>query len=125
MEEGVEGLLRDMTRKSGTPPVPEEKVRKLVKLAPTRPPNGETHWTVRALAKEVGVSPATAHRILVRHRLAPHKVRQFKVSTDPKFAEKTHDVIALYMDPPDHAMVFRSTRRRRSRRSGGRRKVCR
>ena len=106
MEEGVEGLLRDMTRKSGTPPVPEEKVRKLVKLAPTRPPNGETHWTVRALAKEVGVSPATAHRLLVRHRLAPHKVRQFKVSTDPKFAEKTHDVIELYMDPPDRSVVL-------------------
>ena len=106
MQEGVEGLLRDKTRKSGTPRVPEEKVRKLLELAPRRPPNGETHWTVRALAKEVGVSPATAHRILVRHRLAPHKVRQFKVSTDPKFAEKTHDVIALYMDPPDRAVVL-------------------
>ena len=106
MEEGVEGLLRDKTRKSGTPPVPEEKVRKLLELAPTRPPNGETHWTVRALAKEVGVSPATAHRILVRHRLAPHKVRQFKVSTDPKFAEKTRDVIELYMNPPDRAVVL-------------------
>ena len=106
MEEGVEGLLRDKTRKSGTPPVPEEKVRKLLKLAPTRPPNGETHWTVRALAKEVGVSPATAHRILVRHRLAPHKVRQFKVSTDPKFAEKTREVIELYMDPPDRSVVL-------------------
>ena len=57
MEEGVEGLLRDKTRKSGTPPVPEEKVRKLLELAPRRPPNGETHWTVRALAKEVGVYP--------------------------------------------------------------------
>ncbi len=61
---------------------------------------------MRALAKEVGVSSATAHRILARHRLAPHKVRQFKVSTDPDFAGKTHDVIALYMDPPNRAVFF-------------------
>ena len=56
--------------------------------------------------KAVGLSPATVHKILVRHRLAPHKVRQFKVSTDPKFAEKTCEVIGSYINPPDRAVVL-------------------
>ena len=106
MREGVDGLLRDKTRPPGKPRTSEEKVREVVELARSSAPEGETHWTVRALAEEVGLSPTTVHKILVRHRLAPHKVRQFKVSTDPKFAEKTRDVIELYMNPPDRAVVL-------------------
>ena len=75
-------------------------------LAARPAPDGETHWTVRALAKTVGIGASTAHGILAAHRLAPHRVRQFKVSTDPKFAEKTREVIGLYMDPPDRAVVL-------------------
>ena len=93
MEAGVEGLLRDKTRKPGTPRTSEETVRELVDLAARPAPDGETHWTVRALAKKVGIGASTAHGILAAHRLAPHRVRQFKVSTDPKFAEKTREVI--------------------------------
>ena len=55
MDEGVEGLLRDKTSKSGNPPTSEKKVRELLTLALSRPPDGETHWTVRALAKKVGI----------------------------------------------------------------------
>ena len=106
MQEGVEGLLRDKTRKPGTPRTSEETVRELVDLAERPAPDGETHWTVRALAKKVGIGASTAHGILAAHRLAPHRVRQFKVSTDPKFAEKTREVIGLYMDPPDRAVVL-------------------
>ena len=106
MREGVDGLLRDKTRPPGKPRTSEEKVREVVELARSSAPEGETHWTVRALAEKVGLSPTTVHKILVRHRLAPHKVRQFKVSTDPKFAEKTREVIRLYMNPPDHAVVL-------------------
>ena len=89
MREGVDGLLRDKTRPPGKPRTSEAKVREVAELARSSAPEGETHWTVRALAKTVGLSPTTVHKILVRHRLAPHKVRQFKVSTDPDFAEKT------------------------------------
>ena len=80
MREGVDGLLRDKTRPPGKPRTPEKKVREVAELARSSAPEGETHWTVRALAEKVGLSPATVHKILVRHRLAPHKVRQFKVS---------------------------------------------
>ena len=106
MEEGVEGLLRDKTRKSGNPPTSEKKVRELLTLALGRPPDGETHWTVRALAKGVGIGRATAHRILVRHKIKPHRVKPFKVSTDPEFAKKICDAAGLYMDPPDRAVVL-------------------
>ena len=106
MEEGVKGLLRDKTRNSGNPPTSEKKVHELLTLALGRPPDGEMHWTVRALAKGVGIGRATAHRILVRHKIKPHRVKSFKVSTDPEFAKKTYEVTGLYMDPPDRAVVL-------------------
>ena len=106
MRESVDGLLRDKTRPPGKPRTSEEKVREVAELARSSAPEGETHWTVRALAEKVGLSPTTVHKILVRHRLSPHKVQQFKVSTDPKFAEKTREVIGSYMNPPDHAVVL-------------------
>ena len=106
MEEGVDGLLRDKTRKSGNPPTSEKKVRELLTLAKSPAPDGETHWTVRALAKTVGIGRATAHRILVRHKIKPHRMKSFKVSTDPEFEKKTCDAAGLYMDPPDRAVVL-------------------
>ncbi len=102
----MEGLLRDKTRKPGTPRTSEETVRELVDLAERPAPDGEMRWTVRALAKTVGIGASTAHGILAAHRLAPHRVRQFKVSTDPEFTRKTCDLTGLCMDPPDHAVVL-------------------
>ncbi len=92
MEEGVDGLLRDKTRKPGTPPTPEAKVRELVETALAPPPGGETHWTVRALAAAVGIGASTAHVILARHRIAPRRRRHFKIPEDPQFEEKTCDI---------------------------------
>ena len=106
MDEGVEGLLRDKTRKPGKPPVPEATAGKLVETALSPPPNGETHWTVRALAAGVGIAASTAHRILSRHKIAPHRREHFKVSTDPDFETKIRDVVGLYMNPPDRAVVL-------------------
>ena len=85
---------------------PRKKIRELVDLAQRRPPEGETHWTVRALAKKVGIGASTAHGILAEHRLVPHKVQPFKVSTDPEFTKKTYGVKGLYMSPPDRAVVL-------------------
>ena len=73
-------------------------------LAP--PPDGETHWTLRALAEQVGIAASTAHTILVRHRVAPHRWWHFKVSKDPELEEKTRDITGLYMNPPDRAVVL-------------------
>jgi hypothetical protein len=71
------------------------------------PPPGEaTHWTGRMLAKAAGVSLRSVQRILEAHQLAPHRIRTFKLSNDPKFAEKLKDVVGLYVDPPAHAVVL-------------------
>src|SRR5438445_8670527 len=104
MAEGVEGLLRDKTRKPGKPPLPPNTVQRVVDLA-LGPPPGESHWTGRELAKAAGVSLRSVQRILEAHQLAPHRIRTFKLSNDPKFAEKLKDVVGLYVDPPAHAVV--------------------
>src|SRR5256714_11477976 len=104
MAEGVEGLLRDKTRKPGKPPLLPNTVQRVVDLALGPPPGESTHWTGRELAKAAGVSLRSVQRILEAHQLAPHRIRTFKLSMDPKFAEKFTDVVGLYVDPPAHAV---------------------
>ena len=106
MAEGVEGLTRDKTRKPGKPPLPTGTVQRVVDLALGPPPGETTHWTGRMLAKAAGVSLRSVQRILEAHQLAPHRIRTFKLSNDPKFAEKLKDVVGLYVDPPAHAVVL-------------------
>jgi len=106
MAEGVEGLLRDKTRKPGKPPLSPDIVQRVVDLA-LGPPLGEaTHWTGRELARAVGVSLRSVQRILEAHQLAPHRIRTFKLSNDPEFAAKLRDIVGLYVDPPAHAVVL-------------------
>ena len=69
-------------------------------------PAGRTHWSTRSLAKKMGLSPSTIGRVWRSHGLKPHLTRTFKLSRDPKFLEKLDDVIGLYLDPPEHALVF-------------------
>ena len=102
MAEGVEGLMRDKTRK---PPLPVATVQRVVDLA-LGPPGEATHWTGRMLAKAAGVSLRSVQRILKAHQLAPHRIQTFKLSNDPKFAEKLKDIVGLYVDPPAHAVVL-------------------
>ena len=97
---GVEGLLHDRTRPPGKPPTCEEKVQAVLTRTLEPPPDGTSHWTCRRLAQAVGLNPTTVHRIWRQHGLAPHRCRQFKISTDPNFARKARDVIGLYLDPP-------------------------
>lgn len=106
MREGVEGLLRDKTRPPGKAPLPVKIVQRVVDLALGPPPGETTHWTGRMLAKAVGISLRSAQRILEAHQLAPHRIRTFKLSKDPKFADKLKDVVGLYVDPPAHAVVL-------------------
>ena len=70
----------------------------------TRP--GETHWSCRSMAKAQGVSPATVQRIWDAHGLKPHRVRAFKISNDPRFTEKLTDVVGLYLNLPEKALVL-------------------
>jgi len=102
MAEGVAGLMRDKTRK----PLPVATVQRVVDLALGMPPGEATHWTGRMLAKAAGVSLRSVQRILEAHQLAPHRIRTFKLSNDPAFAEKLKDIVGLYLDPPAHAVVL-------------------
>ena len=105
-EEGVDGLLRDKTRKPGKTPLPPATIAKVLALTCAEPPGEATHWTGRAMAKAVGVSLRAVQRIWEAHRLQPHRIRTFKTSNDPAFAEKVEDIVGLYMDPPAHALVL-------------------
>src|SRR4051794_37200307 len=105
-QEGVAGLLRDKTRKPGTPPLPPTTVARVVELTLKEPPGEATHWTGRMMAEAVGVSLRSVQRIWAAHRLAPHRVRTFKLSKDPAFVAKLRDVVGLYMHPPAHAVVL-------------------
>src|SRR5438270_5011047 len=78
----------------------------VVDLALGPPPAEATHWTGRMLARAAGVSLRSVQRILEAHQITPHRIRTFKLSNDPKFAEKLKDIFGLYVDPPAHAVVL-------------------
>ena len=106
MHEGVDGLLRDKTRKPGKPPLPAETVRRVLDLTLADPPGEATHWSVRTMAKAAGIGAVSVQRIWQANGLTPHRMKTFKLSNDPKFAEKFSDVVGLYVDPPAHAVVL-------------------
>ena len=81
-------------------------IDEIVDLTMNSRPDGQTHWSVRTMAKRVGVSPATVQRIWAGRGLKPHLVKTFKLSTDPRFEEKLVDVVGLYVDPPENAIVL-------------------
>jgi transposase len=106
MQEGVDGLLRDKTRKPGKLPLPAATVQRVLDLTLADPPGETTHWSVRAMAKAAGISAVSVQRIWRANGLTPHRMKTFKLSNDPKFAEKFSDVVGLYVDPPAHAVVL-------------------
>ena len=105
-EAGVDGLLHDATRPPGKPPVPPDKVAEVVRLTQAPLPHEATHWTARAMAKAAGLAVSTVQKIWKAHGLSPHRWRVFKLSRDPAFAEKLHDIVGLYVSPPAHAVVL-------------------
>jgi transposase len=105
-EAGVDGLLRDKTRKPGKLPIAAETVARVVALTCAAPPHEATHWTGRAMAQAAGISLRSVQRIWAAHDLQPHRVRTFKRSRDPQFAHKLVDIVGLYVDPPAHAVVL-------------------
>ena len=106
MEEGFDGLLHDKTRPSRIPPLGADVAKRVVALTLTNPPGETTHWTGAMMAKASGISVSAVQRIWRAHGLQPHKVQQFKLSSDPKFVDKLRDVVGLYVDPPAHAIVL-------------------
>jgi putative transposase len=106
MEMGIAGLHDEL--RSGRPRShDDEKVMELINRAlETKPTDGSTHWTVRALAGETGVSKSTVHRWMQAFQIQPHRQKTFKLSTDPFFVEKVRDIVGLYLNPPDNVLVL-------------------
>jgi transposase len=104
IEEGVDGLLRDKTRPSRIKPLGADADERVVALTLGEPPGETTHWTGVLMARAAGLS--SVQRIWRAHGLQPHRVRQFKLSNDPRFVDKLRDVVELYVDPPAHAIVL-------------------
>jgi transposase len=104
--EGVDGLVRDKTRPSRIAPLADAvKLAVLTKTASATPANA-THWSRAAMAAETGISPSSVGRIWAEAGVKPHRVATFKVSNDPQFEEKVTDVVGLYLNPPDRALVL-------------------
>jgi transposase len=102
----LNGIRMDAPRPGRKPRISQERIDAIIdRTLHTKPP-GATHWSTRTLASEMGVSNATVARIWESHRIQPHRERSFKLSTDPKFNEKVRDVVGLYMNPPDKAIVI-------------------
>jgi transposase len=106
MREGVDGLLRDKTRRPGKPPLATTVIERVVALTGSDPPGEATRWTAAAMAKSVGISISSVQRIWRAHGLQPHRVHLFKLSNDPAFTTKLRDIVGLYVDPPAHAVVL-------------------
>ncbi len=106
LQQGISGLHDEL--RAGRPrSISDEKVGALVrKTLNTKPKDGSTHWTIRSMAKEAKLSRPTVHRVWKAFGLQPHRQRHFKLSTDPFFVEKVRDIVGLYLNPPDKAMVL-------------------
>jgi transposase len=106
LAEGVVKFGEVHSGRGRKPSIPDERIDEIVWLTQNSKPDGETHWSCRSMAKVAGVSPATVQRVWSARGLKPHLVRTFKLSNDAKFEEKLIDVVGLYLDPPEKAVVL-------------------
>jgi transposase len=105
-EVGLAGLFTDKPRSGRPKQISADKEAAIVEATIKTVPKDATHWSVRAMAASQKVSPATVLRIWKKHKLQPHRLESFKFSNDPDFAPKVRDIVGLYMNPPDKAIVL-------------------
>ena len=105
-QEGLAKLGKVSAGRGRKSSIPQDKIEEIVELTRTSKPAGQTHWSCRTMARQVGVSPATVQRVWAARGLKPHLVHAFKLSNDPRFEEKLIDVVGLYLAPPDKAIVL-------------------
>jgi len=98
--------LYDELRPGRPRSIEDEQVAMLLNRTLSRKPKAGTHWSVRQAAKASGISKSTVHRVFQTFGVQPHRTRSFKLSTDPFFVDKVRDIVGLYLNPPDHAMVL-------------------
>ncbi len=103
---GITGIEKDAPRGGRPPKARDDLVRKIVEMTTQQKPADATHWSTRTLAEALGTNRSMVSRVWRAHGLKPHLSRTFKVSNDPNFAEKLVDVVGLYLDPPEHALVL-------------------
>ena len=106
MAKGFDGLLKDATRPSRVKPLSPEKVKQVVHMTLHEKPPNATHWSMRRMAAAAGISYSSVQRIWHAHGLKPHLTKTFKVSRDKNFAAKVEDVVGVYLNPPDKALVL-------------------
>jgi transposase len=102
----LEAIERDAPGRGRPPSVRTEKEAEIIRKTTQETPANATQWSVRSMAAAVGVSSATVQRVWSDNNLKPHRTKSFKVSNDPRFAEKLVDVVGLYLNPPENALVL-------------------
>ena len=103
---GVESIIKDAPRSGRIPTITEDKEKQIVETTLQTKPKGATHWSTRTLAVHLGVSKMTTQRIWKKYNLKPYSVKNFKISQDKNFVEKVKDVVGLYLNPPEKALVI-------------------
>lgn len=103
---GIKSLISDKTRKPGKKPISTEMENKICEIACTEKPKDATHWSTRALAKRVGISHNAVSLILKKRGIKPHIVKKFRTTNDPQFKEKLVDIVGLYLNPPENAIII-------------------
>jgi transposase len=103
---GLAAIQKDAPGRGRRRSIPTATVQAIVQATTQTTPKGATHWSTRTMAQAFGVSNATVARLWQAHGLRPHRVRPFKLSRDPRFAEKLTDVVGLYLNPPEKALVL-------------------
>jgi transposase len=106
LKAGLAGLEKDAPRPGRTPSIPKTTVDRVIQLTTRDKPRNATHWSTRTMAAAVAISAASVRRIWRANGLKPHRIETFKVSKDPRFAEKLEGVVGLYLNPPQHALVL-------------------
>ena len=104
--DGITGILEDRPRSGRPKQISAERETAIVEATMKTTPKDATQWSVRAMAAAQKVSSATVQRIWKKHKLQPHRVESFKFSNDPQFARKVRDIVRLYLNPPDKAIVL-------------------
>src|ERR1017187_10512681 len=103
---GVSGLQKDAPRTGRKPKIGTRLRKRVVTLTTRQRPTNATHWSTRTMAAAVGISEASVRRVWRAHGLKPHRLKTFKISNDPAFAEKLEDIVGLYLHPPENAVVL-------------------
>ena len=103
---GLAGLEKDAPRSGRKPSISSSRIQRVVEMTIRHKPANATHWSTRSMAAAVGISEASVRRIWHTHGLKPHLLQTFKLSRDPRFSEKLQDIVGLYLNPPEHALVL-------------------